>query len=229
MKPQPIKNYGSIGHLPGSRLGEGDHKICDGQAKILLEESRDYKDLVIVQEKLDGSNVGIIRQEGELIGLTRKGHRAIDSPLEQFQMFQRWINQNRNAFNFLKQGERVCGEWLAMAHGTIYELTHAPFVAFDIFDAENNRYLYLDMIKHIGLNLPLAKLLHIGCPINIRKAEKLLGTYGHHGAKEEVEGVVYRVEREGRVDVLGKYVRTNKRDGKYFNVDHTQLIWNWRE
>jgi len=83
------KNYGSIGHLPGSRLGEGDHHMSEGQAKILTETPRDYKDLIIVQEKLDGANVGILRHEGNLVGLTRKGHRAIDSPMEQFQMFQR--------------------------------------------------------------------------------------------------------------------------------------------
>jgi hypothetical protein len=89
MKPFPKKNYGSIGHLPGSRLGIGDHHIQEAQAKILTDKARDYKDLIIVQEKLDGANVGILRHEGQLIGLTRKGHRAIDSPMEQFQMFQK--------------------------------------------------------------------------------------------------------------------------------------------
>lgn len=52
---------------------------------------------------------------------------------------------------------------------------------------------------------------------------------GKYGATEEAEGVVYRVEREGKVDFLGKYVRANKADGKYFNEYHTKLIWNWRK
>jgi hypothetical protein len=40
-KPFGGKSYGSIGHFPTSRLGPGDHKIADGQARILTERARD--------------------------------------------------------------------------------------------------------------------------------------------------------------------------------------------
>lgn len=233
MKLSAQKNYGSIGHLPGSRLGEGDHKIMDGQAAILTDKPRDWKDLIIVQEKLDGANVGVMRNEnGRLIGLTRKGHRAIDSPMEQFQMFQRWICRNEPRFSFLKEGERVVGEWIAMAHGTKYK-TDMPFIAFDIFNAENERISFIEFNKKIGYLLPVAHLLHIGQPISIKKIEKLLDKrtgdiYGYHGALEPVEGAVWRCEREGKVDFLGKYVRQFKEDGKYFTENHNDLIWNWK-
>ena len=231
MKPILNKNYGSIAHLPGSRLGEGDHKICEGQAKILLETQRDHKDLVIVQEKLDGANVGVLRYEGKLIGLTRKGHRCIDSPMEQFQLFQKYIYNREHLFDFLDEGERVIGEWIAMAHGTKYK-TDDPFIIFDIMKGDI-RVTYLELVARIGNKLPLAHLLHIGCPISIKKICKMIDkqdgdTYGYHGALEPVEGAVWRVEREGKVDFLGKYVRHFKEDGKYFNEDHTKLIWNWK-
>jgi hypothetical protein len=41
----------------------------------------------------------------------------------------------------------------------------------------------------------------------------------------EIEGVVYRVERKGVVDFLAKYVRPDKVDGKYLSGDP---IWHWR-
>ena len=231
MKPLIQKNYGSIGHLPGSRLGEGDHSISERQASILTDKARDYKDLIIVQEKLDGANVGILRHEGKLIGLTRKGHRAVDSPLEQFQMFQKWIYNNEVRFDFLHNGERVVGEWLAMAHGTKYEVSD-PFIAFDIISG-HTRLPYIDFVRRIGCSLITAHLLHIGAPISIKRVEKLLSKkdgiyYGYHGALEPVEGAVWRVEREGKVDFLGKYVRPGKEDGKYFNEDLCKLVWNWR-
>ena len=56
-KPLGRKNYGSIPHLPGSRMGEADHKCSEGQARIATEKARDKHDRVICQEKLDGSNV----------------------------------------------------------------------------------------------------------------------------------------------------------------------------
>lgn len=230
MKPFPKKNYGSIGHLPGSRLGEGDHHICEGQASIMLEKTRDHKDLIIVQEKLDGANVGILKHEGKLIGLTRKGHRAVDSPMRQFQMFEKFIQNNEHRFEFLEEGERVVGEWLAMAHGTKYRINF-PFVAFDILK-DDERLNYINFRSRIGTILPVAHLLHIGQPISIKKIEKLLDirsedTYGYHGALEPVEGAVWRCEREGKVDFLGKYVRNFKQDGKYFSENHDELVWNW--
>lgn len=233
MKPLLKKNYGSIGHLPNSRLGPGDHSLGTAQAAILTDKARDHKDLVIVQEKLDGANVGVLRQEERLIGLTRKGYRCVDSPLEQFQMFEKFIQQNPSLFDFLEDGERVVGEWLAMAHGTKYKIPHEfPFIAFDLIK-NDKRELYINFRARVGTQLPVAHLLHIGQPISVKKIEKLLDmriddTYGYHGALEPVEGAVWRVEREGEVDFLGKYVRAFKEDGKYFNEDHSKLEWNWR-
>jgi hypothetical protein len=233
LKPQPKKNYGSIGHLPKSRLGEGDHHVSSGQADILTEKTRDHKDLVIVQEKLDGANVGILRQDGRLWGLSRKGHRAIDSEMEQFQLFQKFIHRNEGRFDFLQEGERLVGEWLAMAHGTLYKIENDfPFVAFDLMK-DGVRETYINFRVRMGNKVPCAHLLHIGSAISIKKVEKILDcrkaeTYGYHGALEPVEGAVWRVERDGAVDFLAKYVRPFKVDGKYFSKDDRQLTWNWR-
>ena len=56
-KPLKHKNYGSIPHLPNSRMGLADKSCHEGQARIATEEARDSNDEIIVQEKLDGSNV----------------------------------------------------------------------------------------------------------------------------------------------------------------------------
>lgn len=231
MKPLINKNYGSIGHLPESRLGPGDHSLSIGQASILTDKTRDYKDLIIVQEKLDGANVGILRHEGKLIGLTRKGHRCIDSPMDQFQLFQKFIYWNEHLFDFIEEGERLVGEWISMAHGTSYKVHNDfPFIAFDILKGDQ-RELYLNFRSRVGTKIPIAHLLHIGSSISVKKIEKLIDirhgdTYGYHGALEPVEGAIWRVERESKVDFLGKYVRQFKEDGKYFNEDHSKLIWN---
>jgi hypothetical protein len=63
-KPLGIKNYGHIPHLRGSRMGVGDHTCHDGQSRIATAWVRDRHDEVIVQEKLDGSNVGVARLDG---------------------------------------------------------------------------------------------------------------------------------------------------------------------
>lgn len=235
MKPLPQKNYGSIGHLPNSRLGSGDHSINQGQADILTKKTRDGKDLVIVQEKLDGANVGVYRDVNSVIALTRAGHRAIDSNLEQFKIFDRWVQERKDLFmDLLDPGERLVGEWIAMAHGTKYE-TQTPFIAFDLFSCSNERNPYTLFLQRVGFKLPIAKLLHIGGAATVNRIMKILdqknddGTYGFHGALEPVEGAVWRLERDNKVEFLAKFVRPGKEDGKYFNDDHRQLIWNWKD
>jgi hypothetical protein len=51
----------------------------------------------------------------------------------------------------------------------------------------------------------------------------------HHYPCDEIEGVVYRVERYGLVDFLAKYVRPDKVDGKHLEtVTGAGPVWNWR-
>jgi hypothetical protein len=228
-KPLGIKAYGSICHLPGSRLGPGDHKLNPGQAKILTEQTRDRHDVIIVQEKLDGSNVAVARVDGILIPLGRAGYRAESSKYEQHRLFANWVYERLDRFEFLADGERLCGEWLAQAHGTRYQLAHEPFVPFDLIRGAT-RAAYDEFVARVqpaGFTLP--KLLSIGPAISIAQAMKLLGDFGHHGATDPAEGAVWRVQRKGAVDFLGKYVRPDKLDGRYLpELNSTEAIWNWR-
>ncbi len=228
-KPLGRKSYGSIGHLPGSRTGPADHHMNGGQVAILTIKTRDAKDRVIVQEKLDGSNVGIARIGNEIVALGRAGFTAESSPHEQHRMFARWVEKNKARFlAVLKDGERFCGEWLAMAHGTRYDLPHEPFVVFDLMTGDQ-RALFEELevrAKHIDLILP-ALLASGHRAFSIDLVMGLLGERGHHGALEECEGAVWRVERNGRVDFLAKYVRAGKVDGKYFEEAGQGIcVWN---
>ena len=227
-KPLGRKSYGSIGHLPNSRLGPSDSCVTEGQARICTEKARDGLDLIIVQEKLDGSNVGVALIDEEIVPLTRAGYHARTSPFEQHHLFADWVDENESRFReVLRGGERVCGEWLAQAHGTIYNLDYLePFAAFDIM-AESERMPFWEFTERIGTIFQCPTLIHIGEPISVEIAMEL-----HKMFKtpcDEVEGVVYRVERNGKVDFLAKYVRPDKVDGKYLeSVTGQPNVWNWR-
>jgi ATP-dependent RNA circularization protein (DNA/RNA ligase family) len=217
IKPLGYKSYGSIPHLPGSRLGEGDHHCHDGQSKIATEKVRDKHDLVIVQEKLDGGNVGVVKLNGEILAISRAGYLAESSPYPTHHAFNKYVIKNKNRFSeLLNEGERVCGEWLLHAVGTRYELTHEPFVPFDLITGKE-RAVYSDFVYRINkLGFVEPRLLHIGKAFPIDEANKLLNISGH-GALEETEGAIWRVERKGKVDFLCKFVKHSKVDGKYLD------------
>jgi hypothetical protein len=225
-KPIGIKAYGHIGHLPGSRMGPGDHQLNPGQDRIATQRSRDKHDVVTVQEKLDGSCVAVALLDGVLHPLQRAGYPAASSPFEQHHLFADWVWLNEARFRaVLHEGERLVGEWLAMAHGTRYDLTDRdPFVAFDLMTGADRLPVedFYNRVYVAGFDTP--RILATG-PTNITAALEALGTYGHYGALDPVEGAVWRVERKGKVDFLAKYVRPDKVDGSYFEGEP---VWNWR-
>lgn len=238
-KPLGHKSYGSIPHLPNSRLGPGDHKCSEGQATIATQKKRDKHDLVICQEKVDGGNVGVAKIGGEVLALGRVGYLARTSPFDQHHLFADWVDGQKPRFEaLLDEGERLCGEWLALAHGTKYDLSHEPFVAFDLMRGKE-RTIYAEFnprVKEYDFVIP--QLLSIGEPISVEDMLSKIETSGH-GAIDPVEGAVWRVERNRLkdrhsgerlwvVDFLVKYVRPDKVDGVYLPEQSGKaLIWNW--
>ena len=227
IKPLGQKSYGSIPHMIGSRMGPADKHCEPGQQDICTKKARDYKDLIIVQEKLDGSNCSVAKINGEIYALGRSGYLAESSPFEQHIYFAEWVKKYKLRFKaLLNEGERICGEWLLQAHSTRYNLHHEPFVVFDIMRG-HDRLIYHSFLKRVlpkGFIIP--RLIHIGQPIKLEKVLSKLEPSGH-GAIDMVEGCVYRCERDNKVDFLIKYVRPDKEDGIYLpERSDKPIIWN---
>lgn len=228
-KPLGHRSYGSIPHLIGSNRGPADKGVNEGQHRICTENARSG-DVIIVQEKLDGTNVSIAKIDGQIVPLIRAGYRAESSHHEQHHLFADWVNERQGSFDYLlRDGERLCGEWLAQAHGTRYCISQVtPFVAFDIMRCHERigHHAFLERTKWCqdsGL-FDVPPLIHWGGPLPINKALEMLCQKGHYGATELCEGVVYRVENHLRFDFLAKYVRPEFTPGKYLDRE----VWNWR-
>ncbi len=227
-KPLGRKAYLRIPHLPGSRTGRRDRHLPLPLAQRLVTASSPG-DTVLVQEKLDGSCVAIAKLQGELVALGREGVRAAESANPGRQLFAQWVTAHATALApLLNEGEWVVGEWLALAHGTRYALSHAPFVPFDLFTSTGA--LTLDALTERVARVPqlrLPHLVHRGGAMGVEAVLARLGT-GGHGA-DTVEGAVWRLERGGQVVVRAKYVRAEKVDGHLLPENSgAPAVWNWR-
>lgn len=231
-KPLGIKAYGSIPHLPGSRRGPGDIGLSEDQAAICTTKARDKHDLIIVQEKLDGSCMSVAKlDDGTIVALQRKGYLARSSPFPQHHLFAAWVEDNYDRFDkLLNKGERCVGEWLIQAHGTRYDLPHEPFVLFDIIEGHTRMPYWFMIERQIGLGFTTPGILAMGEPCSIEQVMTVIEIGGScHGALDPVEGAVWRVERNAVVDFLAKYVRPDKVDGCYLeSVTGKGPIWNTR-
>lgn len=211
--------YPSIPHLPGSRAA-ADRTLSPAQARRCLDEGAARAgEEVLVQEKLDGSCVAIVRNAaGRLEARGREGRLAAESQNEGRRMFASWVAANEVRLeSVVREGEVLAGEWLALVHGTRYELAHELFVAFDLLRGTQRARASFDVlrerVREAGLTLPA--LIHRGRPIAVEAAVERLGASGKHGALDPPEGLVYRVEKRGEVVLVAKWVRPDKVDGAY--------------
>ncbi|OJT24968.1 hypothetical protein BO221_11305 [Archangium sp. Cb G35] len=233
-RPLGRKAYGSIPHLPGSRTGPADRHLSPALARICTERTRDTRDHIVVLEKLDGSCVAAARVGDSVLALGREGRLASQSPNEARRLWAAWVAVHAERFlAVLQPGERLVGEWLALAHGTRYVLPHEPFVAFDLM-RDGERLPWHAVTERIRAgNFVTPGLIHEGGPLGISAVMERLQAGGFHGAVDPVEGAVWRVERrEGdavRVEFLAKYVRPEKVDGSLLPENTGRAaVWNWR-
>ena len=214
-KPLGIKAYGSIPHLPGSKLGVGEHTVHAGQARICTERPRDRHDRIIVEEKLDGACVAVARVDGIIVPLGRAGYELTTARFDFLRRFHGYAMERQQAFlELLEDGERAIGEWLILAHGTRYDLPHEPWVLFDVMRGEKR--LTREELRARSPRFPMPHLLS-EAPMTTADADAALGEHGHHGAIDRAEGAIWRVERRGKVDFLAKWVRPAHETGRYLS------------
>ncbi|MEM6432387.1 MAG: RNA ligase family protein [Cyanobacteria bacterium P01_D01_bin.115] len=232
-KPLGRKAYGSIPHLPGSKLGPGDHHISEGQARMLLEKPR-KGDTIVIQVKLDGSNVAVAKLlDGRIVPLTRSGYVAETSPYLLHHLFSDWVYSKSAIFeSLLNLGEWISGEWMAQVHSIVYELHAEPFIPFDIFSG-GTRITYSKLrerLQPLGLHVPslIFQSTAVGCDdtlsMNLVKQEL---THRWNGVRplESHEGAVWRYEnKQGQVEFMAKWVRPDFVAGKF--LENEFPTWN---
>lgn len=83
------RNFGHIGHLAGSKMIDDEDKMLPLDVQdIFVHKKRDKNDIVIVTEKIDGMNAGVVKRAGELYGVNRKGYPVTSmGKLEQSLLF----------------------------------------------------------------------------------------------------------------------------------------------
>lgn len=238
MKPLKRKIYDSIALMPGSRLGPSDKQANPSHVRIATEKTRDHHDIVMVQESLDGSNVGVTKLgDGSIVPLTIAGYEAVTSPYEQHHYWAVWVWEHADRFDKLLLPNDWCvGEWCIQAHSTKYVFPDEPFFLFDLFH-KGERLIFSELMERNEsvrkpFNHPVTYMPESGGAIPLETILEWLeqNPYGHHGAVEPSEGYVWRVERKNQVDFLIKYVRPDKQDGVYLpELSGRDPVYNYWE
>ena len=123
----------------------------------------------------------------------------------------------------------MVGEWLALAHSTRYQLSHEPFVVFDVCSGDSSMST-ARMDERIGPRFARPQVLHRGVAVSVGEIDARLGELGHHGAIDRTEGAMWRVERGEVVVARAKFVRPGKTDGALLPENSgAPAVWNWTD
>lgn len=205
--------YPRTPHLFGSSGTDDDRHLGERETEKFLADPS-----LIVEEKVDGTNVGIhFSAEGEL-RLQCRGHLITEGMHPQYDLFKQWAAVKRETFeSFLEDRFILFGEWLYARHTVAYHKLPHYFFEFDIYDKQRQAFLDLETRKAMldGTGIETVPVVHVGA-IKNQALPKLIGPSAFLSEFDNpatgkvdglMEGIYLRTEANGVVTGRAKYVR----------------------
>lgn len=119
----------------GSGTPRDDKVLAASEAAALLAGE------VVVEEKLDGANVGISMAEDGALRFQNRGQYLHPPFAGQFQRLGGWIAAHEEALRReLSPGLILFGEWCAARHSVAYDWLPDWWVVFDVYDLSEQRF-----------------------------------------------------------------------------------------
>lgn len=188
-------------------LGEGiprdDKVLPPSEVNALLTG------VVVVEEKIDGANLGIsINYDGDL-RVQNRGH-YLDQPYTgQFEKLNAWLAPRVEAlFEALIDDLIIFGEWSAARHSLDYDRLPDWYLVFDVYDRKARRFWSTvrrnALAERIGLTtVPNVLQGHI----SLVELKRLLQSHPSAYRSGPMEGIVVRRERGDWLEDRAKLVR----------------------
>ncbi|MDR3557251.1 MAG: RNA ligase family protein [Syntrophobacteraceae bacterium] len=141
-------------------LGEmdirGDKVMTEGEREEFLHHK------LVVEEKVDGANIGISFGPSGEIRVQNRGEYLVEPYCGQWKRLAEWLNP-RTDFFFDRLGDRyiLFGEWCYAQHSAYYERLPDWFLGFDIFDKIRLRFFSCRRRDAMLLDLKVYKVPHL--------------------------------------------------------------------
>ncbi len=155
-----ITKYPRTQHLEGSRLQPGDEDLAAVPFAALRGRH------LVVEEKLDGSNVGVWFDDDDALVLQSRGHALRGGADERpFALLKAWARRHEDGLR-AALGRRyvLYGEWLFAKHTVFYDLLPHYLHEFDVLDREASEFLDTPRRRALlaDVRLPGVPVLHAG-------------------------------------------------------------------
>ena len=101
-----------------------------------------HHQLVSMEEKVDGANLGISMSDDMQLQVQNRSHFVNSKTHSQFSCLDSWLEENSAAlYELLESGNFVLfGEWLYAKHSIHYTRLPGYFMAFDLYDKKEGNF-----------------------------------------------------------------------------------------
>jgi len=204
--PRTPHLFGSTGTADDKRLGETE------SLELIADKS------LIVEEKIDGTNVGMhFTASGEMV-LQCRGHVITEGMHQQYDLFKQWTVVKRPVLEDALECRFILfGEWMYARHSIHYRRLPHYFFEFDVYDKANAVFLSLEqrvaLLEETGIET--VPVLHTGA-LERDRLQRLIGPSKFDSHFENplttrtdnlMEGLYVRTESAGAVSGRAKFVR----------------------
>lgn len=199
----------------GPGIPRDDKVLSPAEAQALLAAS------VVVEEKLDGANLGFSLAPDGSLRMQNRGQYLASPHAGQFARLPAWLAQHGDALREGLPPEIVLfGEWCAARHSLDYTALPDWFLLFDVYDRQTGRFWSSSRRNALAASTGLAAVPQLASGLHTVAALKQLVTAGSSRYRQgPPEGVLVRQESAQWCEARAKLVR----------ADFTQAIeTHWR-
>lgn len=206
----------------------GDGKPRDDKV-LSASEARDLLSAdVVVEEKLDGANLGISFDADGRLRAQNRGQYLVEPFGGQFARLASWLGQHANAMTGVLAADLMLfGEWCAARHSVPYDRLPDWFVVFDVYDRTQGRFWSSVRRNALAVHLGLAHVPELTSGLlNIEQIRKELDSRTSQFGEGPMEGVVIRRETTQWCEERAKLVRAGFTQSIDNHWRKRRLDWN---
>ncbi|WP_374519477.1 RNA ligase family protein [Hydrogenophaga sp.] len=193
-----------------------DKVLSPSEAKALLADD------VVVEEKLDGANLGFSLASDGSLRAQNRGQYLVEPHAGQFARLPAWLAQHGESLrSVLTPDLMLFGEWCAARHSLDYAALPDWFLLFDVYDRRAERFWCTSRRNALAESGGLVTVPQVARGRqSVDDLKRLVATTPSRYRQGSLEGVVIRRESAQWCEARAKLVR----------ADFTQAIeTHWRK
>jgi ATP-dependent RNA circularization protein (DNA/RNA ligase family) len=183
---------------------------------------------VVVEEKLDGANLGLSVSPDGAVRIQNRGQYLTEPYTGQFEKLRKWFKYHADVLFDALGGELILfGEWCAARHSLDYDKLPDWFLAFDVYDCKSRRFWSTARRNELAIRLGISFVpeLYHG-HITLRKLNQILQSQPSAYRAGPLEGVVIRRESADWLEARAKLVRSEFTQAIGEHWRHRAIEWN---